>query len=286
MHGLPRTAPFFALPTKAQLGPKIAFLLNLVATCPAAEWGERQAIDPNQPTTLYLAAPSGYGLWKSTDSGTTWAATNFPDVGTYIRTPGDPYLGDNQGDVWVTFDKTSGTTSTGATKTFYVGVVDVGAPVWVTHDGGSTWSNISPETGFLPHKGKIDTVNGYLYVALSDKGGPYDGGSGDVYRLTASTGQWTLISPHPHTDTNFGRCVAPIHGHGHRLQFMVAGYLHFPQHQQWRNLDQHLELDQLSQSFVQGDARYLSGTRVKITFCRPVPPRADLVRIPILKSVG
>ena len=199
---------------------------KLGGNMPGRGMGERLAIDPNQPTTLYLAAPSGYGLWKSTDSGTTWAATNFPDVGTYMQTPGDPYAGDNQGDVWVTFDKTSGTTSSGATKTFYVGVADVSAPVWVTHDGGSTWSNISPETGFLPHKGKIDIVNGYLYVALSDKGGPYDGGSGDVYRLTTSTGQWTLISPYPHTDTNndyYGYSGLSV-DRSHPSTVMVTGY--------------------------------------------------------------
>jgi len=198
---------------------------KLGGNMPGRGMGERLAVDPNLPSTLYFAAPSGHGLLKSTDSGTTWAATNFPDVGTYVQQVGDPYLGDNQGDLWVTFDKRSGSSGT-ATKTIYVGVADVNAPVWRSTDGGSTWSNISPATGMLPHKGKVDTVNGYLYVALSDKGGPYDGGHGDVWRYTIATGVWTLVSPYPSTDTNnnfYGYSGLSIDAE-HPNVVMVTGY--------------------------------------------------------------
>lgn len=36
---------------------------------PGRGMGERLAIDPNRNNTLYLGAPSGNGLWRSTDAG-------------------------------------------------------------------------------------------------------------------------------------------------------------------------------------------------------------------------
>jgi len=33
---------------------------------------ERLAIDPNRNSVLYLGAPSGHGLWRSTDDWESW----------------------------------------------------------------------------------------------------------------------------------------------------------------------------------------------------------------------
>src|SRR5262245_34682469 len=74
---------------------------------PGRGCGERLAIDPNKNSILYLGAPSGNGLWRSTDAGVTWSqVTNFPNPGTYVQDPTDPngYLTDNQGIYWVLFD--------------------------------------------------------------------------------------------------------------------------------------------------------------------------------------
>lgn len=58
-------------------------------------------------------------------------------------------------------------------------------------DRGATWSAVPGQpAGFMPHKGVLDTVNGFLYVAYSDKGGPYDGGHGDVWKLNTT---WSRI---------------------------------------------------------------------------------------------
>src|SRR5678815_3274763 len=63
--------------------------------------GERLAVDPNNSNVLYLGAPSGNGLWRSTDAGVTWAkVTSFTAVGTYTE-GSDEYLGDMQGVYWV-----------------------------------------------------------------------------------------------------------------------------------------------------------------------------------------
>jgi xyloglucan-specific exo-beta-1,4-glucanase len=175
---------------------------------PGRNMGERLAIDPNRNATLYLGARSGNGLWRSTDFGAAWArVTSFPAVGTYVQDPNDPngYLNDRIGVTWVTFDpRTTGTG--GASATIYVGVADLGTSIYRSTDAGATWSALAGQpTGFLPHHGVLG-ANGILYVTYSNKGGPYDGEKGDVWKLDTATSTWTLISPIPSTsaDDYFG----------------------------------------------------------------------------------
>ncbi|MFF0162059.1 cellulose binding domain-containing protein [Streptomyces sp. NPDC005263] len=180
---------------------------KLGGNMPGRGMGERLAIDPNRDSVLYLGAPSGKGLWRSTDSGVTWSqVTNFPNVGTYQQDPTDTsgYASDNQGIVWVTFDESTGTAGT-ATKTVYVGVADKDNAVYRSTDAGATWTRLAGQpTGYLAHKGVLDAKNGYLYLAYSDKGGPYDGGKGQLWRYATATGTWTNISPVAEADTYYG----------------------------------------------------------------------------------
>ncbi|MGV9215060.1 cellulose binding domain-containing protein [Micromonospora sp. RB23] len=176
---------------------------------PGRGMGERLAVDPNRNSVLYYGAEGGNGLWRSTDYGATWArVTAFPNAGNYRADPSDPngYNGQNQGLTWVSFDKSTGTAGT-TTQTIYVGVADKDNPVYRSTDGGVTWARIPGQpTGYLAHKGVVDPVGGHLYIATSDTGGPYDGGKGDVWKFTRSTGAWTRISPIPSTsgDDYFG----------------------------------------------------------------------------------
>jgi len=203
--------------------------------------GERLVVDPNRNSVLYLGAPSGNGLWRSTDSGVTWSrVTSFPNPGNYVQDPADPngYLTDNQGIYWVTFDKRTGTPGN-TTQTIYAGVADLGTSVYRSTDGGATWSAVPGQpAGFLPHKGVLDTVNGFLYVAYSDKGGPYDGGRGDVWKLNTATGAWTLISPIPSSNTNdnfFGYSGLSVDRQNPNT-IMVTGYSSWwPDTQIWRS---------------------------------------------------
>ncbi|MDX3248061.1 cellulose binding domain-containing protein [Streptomyces sp. ME18-1-4] len=180
---------------------------KLGGNMPGRGMGERLAVDPNRNSVLYLGAPSGKGLWRSTDSGVTWSqVTNFPNVGNYQQDPTDTsgYASDNQGIVWVTFDESTGISGT-ATKTIYVGVADKDNAVYRSTDAGATWTRLAGQpTGYLAHKGVLDAVNGYLYIAYSDKGGPYDGGKGRLLRYATATGAWTDISPVAEADTYYG----------------------------------------------------------------------------------
>jgi xyloglucan-specific exo-beta-1,4-glucanase len=182
---------------------------KLGGNMPGRGIGERLAIDPNCNNILYLAAPSGHGLWRSTDFGATWGqVANFPNAGTYADDPNDPsgISSDKLGVLWVTFDPRTG--SNGATtQTIYVGVADKDNILYRSVDGGSSWERVASQpTGYIPHKGVLDHVGGYLYLATSDTAGPYSGSKGDVWRLTTATGEWTLVSPVPSSsgDDYFG----------------------------------------------------------------------------------
>ncbi|MFO7399504.1 MAG: cellulose binding domain-containing protein [Actinomycetales bacterium] len=170
---------------------------KLGGNMPGRGMGERLAVDPNKNSILYLGAPSGHGLWKSTDYGATWSkVTSFPNPGNYRAGDGE-YDGDIQGVVWVTFDKRTGTPGN-PTQTIYVGVADKENTVYRTTDGGVTWERIPGQpTGYIAHKGVLDTVNGHLFIATSDTGGPYDGSKGDVWRYDTATGEWKRVSPVP-----------------------------------------------------------------------------------------
>ncbi|GGW36054.1 cellulose binding domain-containing protein [Streptomyces griseoloalbus] len=186
---------------------KAALPFKLGGNMPGRGMGERLAVDPNRNSVLYLGAPSGKGLWRSTDSGASWSqVTNFPNVGDYAQDPSDTsgYASDNQGIVWVTFDESTGSAGT-ATKTVYVGVADKENAVYRSTDAGATWQRLAGQpTGYLAHKGVLDAENGYLYLAYSDTGGPYDGGKGRLYRYATATGTWTDISPVAEADTSYG----------------------------------------------------------------------------------
>jgi len=171
---------------------------------PGRGTGERLQYDPNNDNILYYAASDGNGLWKSTDGAATWSkVTSFPNVGNYAENPSDAYdyANHSPGVLWVTFDKRTGT-SGNATQTIYVGVADLQNSLYVSTNGGTTWTRVAGQpTGFMAHHGVLDTVNGFLYLPYNNQAGPYDGASGDVWKYATATGVWTKISPVPSTDT-------------------------------------------------------------------------------------
>ncbi|WPO70172.1 xyloglucanase [Streptomyces sp. KN37] len=183
---------------------------KLGGNMPGRGMGERLAVDPHDNDVLYLGAPSGKGLWRSTDAGATWKqVTNFPNPGNFQQDPSDTsgYDSDNQGIVWVTFDESTGSGGSKPlrTQTLYVGVADKENSVYKSTDGGGSWSRVGGQpTGLLAHKGVLDAERGYLYLAYSDRAGPYDGGKGQVWRYATRTGEWKNISPVADADTHYG----------------------------------------------------------------------------------
>ncbi|MFC7643754.1 cellulose binding domain-containing protein [Streptosporangium lutulentum] len=186
-----------------------ALPFKLGGNMPGRGMGERLAVDPNRNSIVYLGAPDGNGLWRSTDKGVTWAkVASFPNPGNYAQDPADPngYLSHRPGVVWVTFDKSSATAGN-TTQKIYVGVADKENTVYSSANGGTTWTRVAGQpTGYLAHKGVLDNTGQTLYIATSDTGGPYDGAKGDVWKLNTVTGAWTQISPVPSSsaDDYFG----------------------------------------------------------------------------------
>jgi xyloglucan-specific exo-beta-1,4-glucanase len=178
---------------------------KLGGNMPGRGMGERLAVDPNRDSTVYFGAPNGNGLWRSTDFGATWAkVANFPNAGNYAQDPSDPngYLSHQPGVTWVVFDKSTGTAGN-TTQGIYVGVADKANSIYRSINGGTSWERIAGQpTGFLAHKGVLDPVNHVLYIATSDTGGPYDGGKGDVWKYSTTTGTWTMISPIPSSSSD------------------------------------------------------------------------------------
>ncbi len=213
---------------------------KLGGNMPGRGMGERLAVDPNDNSVLYFGAPSGHGLWKSTDHGATWnEVTNFPNPGNYAADPSDVggYQGDNQGVVWVTFDPSSASPGQ-VTQDIYVGVADKDNTVYRSTDGGATWERIPGQpTGFLAQKGVFDHVNGLLYIATSDTGGPYDGSDGEVWRYDAATGAWTDITPADPDGFEYGFSGLTIDRQNPDTIMVVSQILWWPDIQVWRSTD-------------------------------------------------
>ncbi|WP_100444742.1 xyloglucanase [Glycomyces xiaoerkulensis] len=169
---------------------------------PGRGMGERLEIDPTDNATVYLGAPSGHGLWRSTDHGRTWARVeHFPNPGNFTVEPGDDYLGDNQGITWIRIDPVDGTT--------YVGVADPADPLYVSEDRGATWRSVPGAAAALgeadgnatiPKQAAIDHEHGHLFVVTGWDPGPYSGApdsgrGGQIWRLSTRTGEWTDVTP-------------------------------------------------------------------------------------------
>jgi photosystem II stability/assembly factor-like uncharacterized protein len=168
---------------------------------PGRSMGERLNIDPDDDAVIYFGARSGNGLWRSTDFGATWSrVAGFGAVGDYVQTPGDIYAGDPDGIVWQAFDPASSSRGH-PSQSIFVGVATrTGPSIWHSADGGATWAAVPGQpVGFLPQHGVL--MNGQLVISFSNGAGPFDGTSGDVWKLGTTTGAWTRISPVPSTDT-------------------------------------------------------------------------------------
>jgi xyloglucan-specific exo-beta-1,4-glucanase len=161
--------------------------------------GEPLVVDLANSNIIYFAAPSGHGLWESTDQGVTISkVASFMAVGNYAEDPSDTsgYNSDLTGLTSLVFDTTSGTTN-GATSRIFVGTAYVNASsVYVSNDAGVTWSAVGGQPiGYFPKRMKFSAAEEALYITYNNVAGPYDAGNGNVYRY-ATSGTWDNITLH------------------------------------------------------------------------------------------
>ena len=180
--------------------------------------GERLSVDPANGQHIYFGTAEN-GLWQTTNQGSTWTSvTSFPVAsGTNTVLTGTTY-DPGAGVVFEQFLTTSGTANSN-TKTVYVGVSDPTTGLYVSNDGGMTFSAVAGQpTGFYVNASTFDPSNRYLYLSYARQanvtgyqqstpctsgctsigpGGPNDG---QIWRYTLPTSQtpsgvWTNITP-------------------------------------------------------------------------------------------
>jgi len=159
--------------------------------------GERMMVDPNLPSTLYYGSRTA-GLWKSLDSGRTWAQVTSLSATRMSSDQLNAVGGTAMGVELVLFD--TGSKSAGsATKTIYaaiapdyVSVAGLSSNLYKSADGGSTWTPVStPVSGYhIPHM--VRAADGMFYVAFTKGAGPGDSGPGRFYMFDGTT--WTLLA--------------------------------------------------------------------------------------------
>ena len=148
--------------------------------------GERLAIDPNKNSILYLGSRKD-GLWRSSDYGATWSRVKtFPATGS----------NNGVGIAFILFDKSTGTFQK-PTLNIYVGVAAPGTNLYLSTDGGITWTLVpgqAKKEDFIPNHGVL-TSDGALYLTYGNTPGPSDMTNGAVWKYDIKNNIWTDITP-------------------------------------------------------------------------------------------
>ncbi|MBV9269180.1 MAG: hypothetical protein JO061_23625, partial [Acidobacteriaceae bacterium] len=146
--------------------------------------GERLAVVPWSTNVLYLGTNVN-GLWKSSDSGNTWAqVSSFPVTGAVNNS--------KAGVIFVLF----GRKAKGASyPTIYVGVSDPSDGLYQSVDNGATWQPVGGQpTGDVPTNAAL-SPDGNLYVTYSNSSGPNSAGNGQVWKYEVKAKSWSNITP-------------------------------------------------------------------------------------------
>jgi hypothetical protein len=157
--------------------------------------GERLAVDPNNPSILFYASRTA-GLWKSTDSGRTWAQTSLSSTQltqSQIDALGGQVMGVEQL-IFDTSTKGSGQPTWIMWATIapdYVQAAGLSSNLYKSVNGGFSWTPVAtPVTGYhMPHV--VRGSDGLFYVLFTKGTGPGDAGPGRLYKFDGTN--WTLL---------------------------------------------------------------------------------------------
>ncbi|HEY5283822.1 MAG TPA: hypothetical protein VIM14_13605, partial [Polyangia bacterium] len=169
--------------------------------------GEKLAVDPNNANILFCGSRAA-GLFKSTDAGKTW--TNVSTIGAQSGAD----LANANGISFVLFDPSSSLTAGGGTSTIYLGVSAATKSLYVSKDGGATFTPIAGgPSGQMPNRAAL--AKGNLYLTYGNSVGPYNLSNGSFYRYAVAAGSWTNLTPM----TDDGKGLLGNGGQGNALGF-------------------------------------------------------------------
>ena len=164
---------------------------------PGRAIGERMMVDPNKPSTLFHGTRTA-GLWRSTDSGRSWAQVTSLSSAKMTSDQINAVGGSAMGVELVVYDTATKGTGT-ATQTIYTAVAPdyasvagLSANLYKSTNGGASWTPVStPVSGYhIPHM--VRAADGMFYVAFTKGAGPGDAGPGRLYKFDGT--HWTLLA--------------------------------------------------------------------------------------------
>lgn len=175
---------------------------------PGRNTGERIAVDPNLPSTVYYGSPVA-GLQLSTDSGSTWNQMTGLQVNTSISSSIGPI---SNGVVSVLPIGSSGT-SGNATPVVYAvtggtGIAPYSQGIYVTTNGGSigsTWTAVAGQPNFTaaatplaPLEARLGSDGLSIYILYGDQAGPDTMNTSQLWKFIPDTtwknGSWKQIT--------------------------------------------------------------------------------------------
>ncbi|WP_413705888.1 dockerin [Ralstonia sp. Ralssp110] len=186
--------------------------------------GERLQVDPNNPTTLFYGSRTA-GLWKSTDSGHTWAQVT--GLSSTTINGGSSPIGVEQ----VIFD-TSG--KGGGQPTWimwatvapdYANAAGLTSTLYRSTNGGFSWSPVSVPQAvsgyYIPHV--VRTSDGNFYVVFNAGVGQGINGPSYLYKFGGSNdSNWTLLKSS--TSNGFGGVSVSGLGASARIALGMTGW--------------------------------------------------------------
>lgn len=161
--------------------------------------GERMMVDPKNENVLYFGTRLD-GLWRSTDRGANWhKVTAFPD----LKEPFDPqdrggWMGINGSGVNCVVYVPDAKADAGkdVTQTIYVATSQKDyESLFVSRDGGSTWSPVEKQPVGLRPTHMILGSDGNMVITYADTPGPSQMHDGAVWKLNTRNGKWKDITP-------------------------------------------------------------------------------------------
>ncbi len=167
--------------------------------------GEKLAVDPNNPAILFCGTRAGT-LYQSADTAKTWNLA-FSGFGST----------NENGVNFVLFDSTSA--SGGKTQRIFVGVGASGG-LYMSMDGGSSFSKLSGVPSYIPHRAVI--ANGNLYVTFTSAIGPWGTLTGAFYKYSISSGTWTALTPSGCSSCGYGN-VSVDRSNTNRILLSTSG---------------------------------------------------------------